>query len=411
MECSECLYTSKHPFGLEFNSDGLCTGCITHKEKLTLDWEKRFKELEKLAKSVLGKHGAPYDCVVPVRGTPEYFYVLDIVKNVLGLRPLVVSYNSHFNSQVGIHNIDLLRDTFDVDFQMYATNKNTYQKLVREMLYRFGNLRWPFIAGETSFPIRVADQLGIPLVIWPYHQPTEQVGMHSYVEEPEMSRRSREEFDLMGLDEARLTSPETLLTSNDLSDFRYPKLTSVIGGRIRSVYLANFVPWDSRAFAEIAVTKFGARASRNWRTFDTYDRVDDLTYMSVHDLLKFSALGYARVRDSLCREIRFSRLSRNVARELEEYYQIQWPTGGIKMFSEWLEVNEEDFLFFLASQGVEEQEKTTQTLSSAALEYIAGFIDSGFSSAGEERYLLYGKGIELTNVVTSPQQSKSSNAH
>jgi hypothetical protein len=117
--------------------------------------------------------------VVPVRGTPEYFKVLHIVTQRLGLRPLVVSYNSQFNSDVGIRNLDILRDTFDVDILHYTTNPLVYRKLVREAIVRLGSLRWPFLAGETQLPVRVAVDKRIPLVIWPTHQPTEQVGAHS----------------------------------------------------------------------------------------------------------------------------------------------------------------------------------------------------------------------------------------
>jgi hypothetical protein len=100
-ECVQCLYRSKHPFGLQFDSDGLCTGCITHREKTELDWNARFLELQRLADHQKHRNrNRHYDCVVPIRGTPEYFYVMDVVKNRLGLNPLAVSYNSQFNSNM-----------------------------------------------------------------------------------------------------------------------------------------------------------------------------------------------------------------------------------------------------------------------------------------------------------------------
>jgi hypothetical protein len=44
--CNKCLYSTNHPFGLNFNHDDVCTGCITHSEKFDLDWQKRFEKLK-----------------------------------------------------------------------------------------------------------------------------------------------------------------------------------------------------------------------------------------------------------------------------------------------------------------------------------------------------------------------------
>jgi hypothetical protein len=137
-ECVQCLYRSSHPFGLQFNSEGLCTGCITHREKSELDWDARFLELQRIVhRQKRENRNQHYDCVVPIRGTPEYFYVMDVVKNRLGLNPLAVSYNSQFNSEVGIQNLDRIRDTFDVDVLIYSSNATIYKKLIRESLVRF----------------------------------------------------------------------------------------------------------------------------------------------------------------------------------------------------------------------------------------------------------------------------------
>ena len=85
-ECVQCLYRSSHPFGLQFNSEGLCTGCITHREKFDLDWDARFSELQRLVARLKRKNrNRHYDCVVPIRGTPEYFYVIDVLKNIQAL--------------------------------------------------------------------------------------------------------------------------------------------------------------------------------------------------------------------------------------------------------------------------------------------------------------------------------------
>ena len=61
-----------------------------------------------------------------------------------------------------------------------------------------------YIAGETSFPVQISIERNIPLIIWPYHQATEQVGMHSHEECAEMMSRYRIDYDLVGYSEKDL---------------------------------------------------------------------------------------------------------------------------------------------------------------------------------------------------------------
>lgn len=393
--CQRCLYTTAHPFGLTLDHEGICSGCRTHEEKTTLDWDARRQLLPQRVAQVLGRRrDRDYDCVVPVRGTPEYFKVLDIVKNELGLNPLVVAYNSQFNSEVGIRNLDLLRDTFDVDLQHYTSNPLIYKKLIRESLSRLGSMRWPFLAGETQFPVQVAVEKGIPLVIWPLHQPTEQVGAHSYVEEVEMSRRSRHEYDLMRCEPAELVTSESLIALRDVEDLEYPSERALAQGKVRGLYLANFYPWDSRRYSEEMVEKFGAACAENRRTFDTYDRIDDATYMTVHDVLKFSKLGYSRVTDSLCREIRFGRVSREDAVAIAHHYQAQVPESELAQFCDWLGITPVA-LKWLTKQvkGAPDETPFTPLLNSRQLDFVESFQTNRPPVWSTEEYIVYGKGL------------------
>lgn len=396
-ECVRCLYRSSHPFGLQFNSEGLCTGCITHQEKFELDWDARFLELKELITQQKRKsHNRHYDCVVPIRGTPEYFYVMEVVKNRLGLNPLAVSYNSQFNSEVGIQNLDRIRDTFDVDVLIYSSSAPIYKKLVRESLVRFSNMRWPYLAGESVFPVQVAVERDIPLIIWPYHQATEQVGMHSYKETPEMSRRNRAQFDLLGIEPEELNSSETLVCKNDVWDLLYPSDRDLVRTGLRGIYLSNYLPWDTRSYSEKMIQEFGAISARNPRTFDTYDRIDDMTYMSIHDVLKFYLHGYSRVTDNLSREIRFGRISREDAVTLEKYFQSEYPRQNIQMFLDWLGMGYDSFVWYAERMPFYRHPPQRPNLEERHHIFIDGFNHDGRLVMDGGEFKIYGKGLNNT---------------
>ena len=154
-ECKRCLYTSEHPLGITFNENDICSGCLIHEEKDSIDWNDRWRELELLV-SKYRTSEAKYDCIVPVSGAKDSFFILDLVVNKLKLKPLVVSYNKYFNTPVGIANLARLRVAFDVDFHQKNVDPRVVKKITRKSLYAHGNPYWHCLAGESVFPVQTA---------------------------------------------------------------------------------------------------------------------------------------------------------------------------------------------------------------------------------------------------------------
>ena len=400
VQCVRCLYTSDHPFGITFDSEGVCSGCRTHLEKQSFDIDKRrsifLEHIQNIQDSSLARN-LDYDCILPVRGTPEYFYLVNYVKNTLKLNPLVVAYNSQFNSFVGIQNLDLIRHVFDVDLIHYTSNPIVYKKLIRHSLSSFDSIRWPFLAGETSFPVRIAVEKNIPLIIWAYHQPTEQVGIHSYDHFNRMTRHSRHEFDLMGHEGHQIIDVGSLVSSNDIFDVSYPFNMDLLKHKIVGLYASNYIPWDSKEYAEEMIKRFGAKSALNGRTFDTYDRVDDMTYMSIHDVIKYCKLGYSRVRDNLCREIRFGRITRLDALDAENYYTSLSAEEGVERFLDWLGMDYQSFNWFLKRLPYYEtyQKLTRNTTVVSAPPISCDFTANSPPVNSSHRFITFGKGIVL----------------
>jgi hypothetical protein len=178
-DCRNCLYSSNHPLGITFDEHSICSGCQIHKEKDSLDWGERFLKLQKIVKPYKIESGKIYDCIVPVTGGGDSFFILHVVKNLLGLNPLLVSYNNYFNTQVGIENLARIRTEFDSDLLMQNVNPISVKKITRTTLRDIGSIYWQAIAGQTVFPVQVAVRYKIPLIIWGAHQGIEQTGIYS----------------------------------------------------------------------------------------------------------------------------------------------------------------------------------------------------------------------------------------
>ena len=344
--CKKCLYKSDHPLGLEINDQGICSGCLIHEEKDNLDWDSRWQDLEELVRPYRSLQKIKYDCIVPVSGGGDSYFIMHLVKEKLKLNPLVVSYNKYFNTPLGIKNLANLRSKFNVDILIQNVNPNHVKKITKTTLRTMGSMYWPCIAGQTVFPVQTSIRYKIPLIIWGAHQGVEQVGMFSHLHNVEMTRRYRKDHDLMGYEADDLMTIFDTLTEEEICQYRYPSDSDLRRNSTIGIYLGNFVRWDPKKQHEEMIKKYDYKTSRFSRTFDCYDYVDCYNYMNLHDRIKFYKTGFSKVTDHVCREIRHGRLARDKGKNIIKYYQDQ-PVQYINLFLEWLGLKEIPLEFLL----------------------------------------------------------------
>jgi len=341
--CSKCTYPSSHPLKLTFDNHNLCSGCLIHLEKDKIDWKVRFDKLKKIVKPYKSIKNY-YNCIVPITGGRDSYFILDVVKHKLGLNPMLVNYNTHFNTEIGFRNLNYLRSIFGVPYINLTLDPNKIKKIVGFTLKEFGNIYWHCIAGQTVFPIQTAVKLNIPLIIWGAHQGIDQVGMYSHLDEVEMSRRHRKNHDLFNLEAEDILKKSTL-SKNDLEPFFYPSDKSIVNLEVRGIYLNNYIRWDSKAQNEMMIKKFGYETCNLNRTFDSYQDVDSLYYSSIHDYFKYIKNGYSLVSDHANREIRLARLSRKDALHLIKFYKDR-SVSNERAFIKWLDIDKKKLNYF-----------------------------------------------------------------
>ena len=343
--CKRCLYSEYHPLGITFDTDDICSGCKVHDEKNKLDWNDRYQKLKKIVNEYKLKSKKNYDCIVPVNGNAESYFIVENVKK-LGLNPLLVAYNKYFNTPLGIKNLANLRIKFDLDILYQNINPINVKKITKYTLSEKGNFYWPVLAGQTVFPVQTAINFKIPLIIWGAHQGLEQVGMFSHTHEVEMSRRYRHDHDLFGIEPDQLIHLNNNLIEEDIWQYRYPEDTDLKKIGVRGIYLGNYIRWDPLMQNIDMVNKYDFQSSNFGRTFDSYDHVDCYNYMNLHDYLKICKHGYSKVTDHACREIRFNRISRDQGISLVKKFELVDPSY-IDLFCKWLNITERGLNFII----------------------------------------------------------------
>jgi len=129
--CKRCLYPENHPLGIVFDDQGVCSGCRIHDEKDIIDWKERGKKLREILNKFRNKDNKNYDCIIPVSGARDSYFIVHIIKNVYKMHPLLVSYNKQYNTKRGIRNLAYLRTIFGCDFNMLTVSPITVKKITR----------------------------------------------------------------------------------------------------------------------------------------------------------------------------------------------------------------------------------------------------------------------------------------
>ena len=344
--CTRCLYPENHPLNITFDEQGLCSGCRIHEEKDSLDWASRGEILRGILETYKNTSGNNYDCIIPVSGARDSYFIVHTIKNVYGMNPLLVTYNKQYNTDVGIRNLAYLRILFDCDIMTLTVNPNTVKKITRSTLRKLGSMYWHCLAGQTVYPVHVAVKFKIPLIIWGAHQGIDQVGMFSHLDEVEMTRKYRKEHDLMGLEAEDLIDEFDGITEEDIIQYKYPDDKEIERVGVRGIYLNNYIRWDTKAQHVLMIKQYAYESALQTRTFDTYNDVDCFNYSNVHDYIKFMKHGYGKVVDHATREIRLRRMTRSQGIKMVKKY-VQTPPKNLKLFLNWIGMTENSFQFVI----------------------------------------------------------------
>lgn len=387
--CRKCLYSDRHPFGISLVND-TCSGCITHEEKYTLDWAVRYAELQELVASYSKKEKS-YDCVVPVIGDAEDFFTLEQVLS-LGLSPLVVSVNDYFKTDIGWKNLHQLITHFDVDSLVYHPDLNVYKELIKTSLRKFNHMLLPFLQLHTSFPVHIAVERNIPLVIWGQQQSIEQVGKFSHQDAVQMTKWSRKTHDLFNIDLAKLIGNGAQVDIRTLNYYDYPKIDKLFKSNVRGIYLSNYMPWDPLK-QNTAMLKYGYIPQQSNSSFDTYERAGSSVYYGIHDLLKYKRTGYRKVTDHISREIRHNRITTEEGKALIGFYQNK---VDIKPFFDWLGVTKSGYEWF-----VKHRLSDVQSMIGKCEGWETPVLPKGLQPfynhgrAPQNSFVLFGKGLHI----------------
>ncbi|MBU0482020.1 MAG: N-acetyl sugar amidotransferase [Proteobacteria bacterium] len=313
--CKRCVYPANARPGIVFDDEGVCSGCRLIESRPEIDWTSREKILHDILTEYKMKQrekGNPYDCIIPVSGGKDSTFQVWLLRTKYQMNPLLVTYNHTFNTPLGLRNLTNLVEKMDCNLLRYTTAPGSARRLARYMLEKVGDITWHYHAGIMTFPSQVAVKYDIPLVVWGEEGFSELVGMHNQDDFVEFTKKKRQEHSMRGFEpEDLLHEAGSPLTTYDLAPFYYPSEEDLERVAVRGIYLSNFISWNARQQTEFIIKELDFEtAQTRERTFNLYDKLDDLHANGLHDYLKFLKFGYGRATDDAATEIRHGRMTR-----------------------------------------------------------------------------------------------------
>lgn len=76
-----------------------------------------------------------YDCIVGVSGGVDSSYLLYLLKEKYGLRPLAVTLDNGWSSKIAVKNIKLMTDALNIDLETYVIDYEEIKDLLRSYMY------------------------------------------------------------------------------------------------------------------------------------------------------------------------------------------------------------------------------------------------------------------------------------
>lgn len=311
--CKKCVMPDTKP-GVVLDDEGVCQACRRYEQRKNVDWEKRWGELEKLCDKYRRNDGY-YDCIIAVSGGKDSHYQVYVMKELMGMNPLLVSAASTFSlTDVGVKNFNNICDSFGCDCIVLHLNLNLARKMTRVYFEEKGFGAMPMDLAIYVFPIRIAINYNIPLVVYGENVSYEYGGV-----------QQKETYSALDQIYNTVATPIDLkfwekkgVKKKELNALIYPTKEEIERAKINPMYLSYFVPWDGYRNYEIA-RRYGFRdATHEWVRegyIENYDQIDTIGYL-VNAWLKYPKFGFARATDVSCYWIRSGKITREEAVKL-----------------------------------------------------------------------------------------------
>lgn len=299
--------------GMIIDEEGVCPACRHYDIRKKIDYNNRRKELEELCNKYRSKDGY-YDCIIAVSSGKDSHYQVHMMKNILNMNPLLVTVDTVFSwTETGRRNFVNLGEAFGCNVLTLTLSSKIARKMIQVSFEEWGRAAYPMDLAIYVFPLRVAINYGIPLVVYGENVSYEYGGVQEDVGETYSAKKQiyntvAEPLDLEFWEKRSIKQKE-------LNQLIYPTIEEIEKTKLDPIYLSYFIRWNSHHNYEIA-KKYGFKElTHEWVRdghIDGYTQIDTVGYL-MDGWLKYPKFGHQQATDIASRMVRYGLLTRDEA--------------------------------------------------------------------------------------------------
>lgn len=340
--CIRCNLPETHET-ITFDENGVCNVCNQQVFKReNVDWTQRKEELDALVEMYRGRHD--YDCIVPFSGGKDSTWTLSYLVKEYGIKPLVVRFDHGFMRPNLEDNVKRVARKLGVDILTFTPNWKIVQRLMLQSFLEKGDFCWHCHTGIFSYPMHVAIEKKVPLIIW--GEPSaEYTAYYDYNQPEEVDEKRFNRYVNLGI-----TADDMFVRlggnvdPRDLKPYTYPALKELRSLGYRSVCLGSYIPWDVKRQSKLIQDELGWKgdAVENVPPGYNYEKIE--CYMQgVRDYIKYIKRGYSRPSHLVAIDLRNERIAKDDGLKLVEQFEGKRPPS-LDLFLEFVGLTEEEFL-------------------------------------------------------------------
>lgn len=311
--CKRCVMPNTRP-GIKFDENGVCEACNNFAKKELIDWDDRFKKLELLCDKYRGSNGNGYDCAVAVSGGKDSTFQVYVMKELMGMNPLLVSVDNWSWTETGKANKANISDAFGCDILSFSLNKKVGRKMLLKGLEKLGSPTWYVDAAIYSVPVNLCMKMGIELLVYGENVNYEYGGA-----------QKEETYSAKGIFMNDVVKPidwnewlEDGITLKDLHSIYQPSINDMNKLNFEPIYLSYFIKWDSYHNYQVAKRHGFRHMEHEWvreGTIENFNQIDSPGYL-INQWFKYPKFGHSSVTEMASRYIRAGLMKREEAIKL-----------------------------------------------------------------------------------------------
>lgn len=338
--CRNCTISNQRP-RISFDVNGVCSACSYAEYKRTkIDWGQRNRELLALCDKYR-KNNGEYDVIVPCSGGKDGSFVAHQLKFKYGMNPLAVTWAPLKATEIGRRNLDAFIAS-GFNHIMGTPNPHTTRRLTELSFKYLGDPFQPFIYGQTNFPLHMAIQHNVQLIMYGENGEVEYGGDMKNAHRPDREVTDHNEHYFSGL------PPEFWINHGisraELYPFRAPEFKQIKEKAITIQFFGYYHFWDPQENFYYCKehTGFMPNGERSEGTYSKYASLDDCLD-GFHYYLAYIKFGIGRATSDAAHEIRDGKITREEGCSLVKRYDGEFPKKYFNDFLEYCAISQEDF--------------------------------------------------------------------